>query len=156
MNLRRFDCRFISRILQISAVILKTTSNIAVPSPNFAHFCKDSCRGARVAQICNLLYRRIAFGGAPAVAKSSASDAASGLQIRDTAEYNAARLWLRLRRARPPSIVQPLFCEENRSVNFDFSCKMPQVKPYGQLRRGDFPKSTRMKMEIRETKLRRI
>jgi hypothetical protein len=58
----------------------------AVLSPNFAHCCKDFCRGARAAQICNLLYRRIAFGGAPAVAKSSASDAASGLQIRDTAE----------------------------------------------------------------------
>jgi len=51
-----------------------------------------------VAQIFNLLYRRIAFGGASGVAKTSDPSAASGLQIRDTAEYNSALLRLRLRR----------------------------------------------------------
>jgi len=50
-----------------------------------------------VAQICNLLYRRIAFGGAPGVVKSFDPAAASGLQIRDTAEYHSALLRLRLR-----------------------------------------------------------
>jgi hypothetical protein len=39
-----------------------------------------------VAQICNLLYRRIAFGWAPGAAGSSGLAAAGGLQIRDTAE----------------------------------------------------------------------
>jgi hypothetical protein len=53
-----------------------------------------------VAQICNLLYRRIAFGGAPGAPKSSDPAAASGLQIRDTAKCNSAPLWLRLRRAK--------------------------------------------------------
>jgi hypothetical protein len=62
-----------------------------------------------VAQICNLLYRRIAFGGAPAVAKSSASDVAGGLQIRDTAECHSALLWLRLRRAGAAELfIRPL------------------------------------------------
>jgi len=86
----------------------------AVLSPDFAHFCKDSCRGARVAQIYNLLYRRIASGGAPAVARSSASDAASGLQIRDTAEYNSALRWLRLRRARPWRLCIKSFSPDGR------------------------------------------
>jgi hypothetical protein len=52
-----------------------------------------------VAQICNLLYRRIAFGRASHSANAFGLAAASGLQIRDTAEYNSALLWLRLSRA---------------------------------------------------------
>ena len=43
-----------------------------------------------VAQICNLLYRRIAFGRASALLNASEFRAASGLQIRDTAECNSA------------------------------------------------------------------
>jgi hypothetical protein len=58
-----------------------------------------------VAQICKLLYRRMAFGGAPGVAKSSAAAAAGGWQIRDTAEYNSALLWLRLCRAVPEMVI---------------------------------------------------
>jgi len=58
---------------------------------HFAHLRRDICRGARVAQICNLLYRRIAFGRTPG-GKSFELVAASGLQIRDTAEYNSALL----------------------------------------------------------------
>jgi hypothetical protein len=81
------------------------SASFAVLSRDFAHFSKGFCRGARVAQICNLLYCRIAFGGAPGVAKSSASAMASGLQIRETAEYNSALLWLRLRRAMPLRFV---------------------------------------------------
>jgi hypothetical protein len=42
------------------------------------------CHNFGVAQIFNLLYRRIAFGMAPDLA------AASGLKIRDTAECNSA------------------------------------------------------------------
>ena len=41
-----------------------------------------------VAQVFNLLYRRVALG--KAVDNSGASDADSGLKIRDTAEYNSA------------------------------------------------------------------
>jgi hypothetical protein len=65
-------------------------------------FCANFFPAVRsgVAQICNLLYRRIAFGGAPGVAQSFDPTAASGLQIRDTAEYNSALLRLRLRRAK--------------------------------------------------------
>jgi hypothetical protein len=42
----------------------------------------------------------MAFGGAPGAGKSSDPAAASGLPIRDTAEFHSALLWLRLRRAR--------------------------------------------------------
>ena len=73
----------------------------ALLSPNFAHFCKDFCCGARVAQICNLLYRRIAFGKARRAWGVLELATASGLQIRDTAECNSALLWLRLHRAAP-------------------------------------------------------
>jgi hypothetical protein len=52
-----------------------------------------------VAQICNLLYRRIVFGWVPCAAGSSGLATAGGWQIRDTAEYNSALLRLRLRRA---------------------------------------------------------
>jgi hypothetical protein len=52
-----------------------------------------------VAQICNLLYRRIVFGWKPCAAGSSGLATACGLPIRDTAECNSALLWLRLRRA---------------------------------------------------------
>jgi len=38
------------------------------------------------------LQRRIAFGSAPDMAKPAGSSAASGLQIRDTAEFNSALL----------------------------------------------------------------
>jgi hypothetical protein len=69
---------------------------LAVLSPNLARFRKDSCRSAGVAQISNLPYRRIVFGRAPVLPKSSASAAASGLQIRDTAEWNSALLWMPL------------------------------------------------------------
>jgi len=41
-----------------------------------------------VAQVFNLLYRRVALG--KAVDNSGASDADRGLKIRDTAEYNSA------------------------------------------------------------------
>ena len=71
----------------------------AVLYPNFAHFCKDFCCGARVAQICNLLYRRIAFGKARRAWGVLELAMASGLQIRDTAECNSALLWLWLHRA---------------------------------------------------------
>ena len=43
-----------------------------------------------VAQICNLLYRRIAFGGAWRRVRACELAAASGLKIRDTAECNSA------------------------------------------------------------------
>jgi hypothetical protein len=73
--------------------------------------CANSLPAVRsgVAQIFNLLYRRIAFGGAPGMGKSSDPSTASGLQIRDTAEYNSALLRLRLRRAM-------LFCGQSISV----------------------------------------
>ena len=60
----------------------------------FATACFD------VAQIFNLLYRRIAFGSASGFAGAFGPATASGLQIRDTAEYNSALLRLRLRRAK--------------------------------------------------------
>jgi hypothetical protein len=49
-------------------------------------------RGAEffVAQICNLLYRRIAFGRPLAFPTPTPIAAAGGLQIRDTAEFNSA------------------------------------------------------------------
>ena len=64
-------------------------------------FCANFFPAVRsgVAQICNLLYRRIAFGGTPYFPDAFDLAAASGLQIRDTAEYNSALLRLRLRRA---------------------------------------------------------
>jgi len=49
-----------------------------------------------VAQICNLLYRRIAFGKSSAAPPAFALATASGLQIRDTAECNSALRRLRL------------------------------------------------------------
>jgi hypothetical protein len=52
-----------------------------------------------VAQICNLLYRRIAFGWVPCAAGSSGLAMAGGWQIRDPAECHSALLRLRLRRA---------------------------------------------------------
>jgi hypothetical protein len=52
-----------------------------------------------VAQICNLLYRRIVFGWVPCATGSSGLAMAGGWQIRDTAEYHSALLRLRLRRA---------------------------------------------------------
>ena len=52
-----------------------------------------------VAQSCTLLYRRIAFGRASKATGPSCLPARSGLQIRDTAEYNSALRPLRLRRA---------------------------------------------------------
>ena len=64
-----------------------------------ANFC--GLRFADVAQICNLLYRRIAFGSASRPATACGVAAASGLQIRDTAEFNSALLRLRLRRVAP-------------------------------------------------------
>jgi len=45
-----------------------------------------------VAQICNLPYRRIAFGSASLLARPTELAAPSGLQIRDTAESNSALL----------------------------------------------------------------
>jgi hypothetical protein len=45
------------------------------------------------------LYRRIAFGGTSYFPDAFDLAAASGLQIRDTAEYNSALPRLRLRRA---------------------------------------------------------
>jgi len=56
----------------------------------------DAAPISDVAQICNLLYRRIAFGQAAGAAMLSDLVAASGLQIRDTAECSSAllRLWL--------------------------------------------------------------
>ena len=46
-----------------------------------------------VAQISNLLYRRLAVG------RPFARRDACGLKIRDTADWKSALLWLRLRRA---------------------------------------------------------
>ena len=43
-----------------------------------------------VAQICNLLYRRIAFGRPSKSTPPPGPSARSGLQIRDTAEFNSA------------------------------------------------------------------
>ena len=79
----------------------------ALLSVKVLFFCANFSLAVRtgVAQIFNLLYRRIAFGGAPDVVKSFDPAAASGLQIRDTAEYNSALLRLRLRRSK-------LFCDE--------------------------------------------
>ncbi len=54
---------------------------------------------ADVAQSSNLLYRRIAFGRAPSFADMFDLAAASGLQIRDTAESNSALPRFRLCRA---------------------------------------------------------
>ena len=48
-----------------------------------------------VAQICNLLYRRIVFGSSPQIAGRPEWPAPGGLQIRDTAECNSALRWLR-------------------------------------------------------------
>ena len=62
-----------------------------------ANFFPAVC--SEVAQTCNLLYRRIAFGGAPSFPDAFGLAAASGLQIRDTAESNSALLRLRLHRA---------------------------------------------------------
>jgi len=51
-----------------------------VLSPNFLHFCEEifGARHAVAAQIGNLLYRRIAFGGAALSAKPREFVAASG------------------------------------------------------------------------------
>jgi hypothetical protein len=77
------------------AVFVLLSMNILFFCANFfAAACSD------VAQIGNLLYRRIAFGWAPGAARSSDPVAASGLPIRDTAEYNSALLRLRLGRAK--------------------------------------------------------
>jgi hypothetical protein len=64
-----------------------------------AYFCGR--RLVDVAQICNLLYRRIAFGRSPEHSAPFPLAAAGGLKIRDTAECNSALLWLRLGRAKP-------------------------------------------------------
>src|ERR1035438_5001048 len=64
-------------------------------------FCANFFPAARsgVAQIFNLLHRRIAFGWVPDAAQASEPVAATALQIRDTAEFNSALLRLRLCRA---------------------------------------------------------
>jgi len=86
--------------------------------------CANFVREARpgVAQICNLLYRRIAFGGPSYFPDAFDLAAASGLQIRDTAEYNSALLRLRLGHAKlscgksnPRHPCQPQF-QSSRSL----------------------------------------
>ncbi len=49
-----------------------------------------NARNFNVAQIFNLLYRRIEFGRTFGLAICSASAGGGGLQIRDTAECNSA------------------------------------------------------------------
>ena len=60
-------------------------------------FCEDfyhrSPRATFVAQVGNLLYRRLTVGG------TSKPRTRCGLPIRDTADCQSALLWLRLRRA---------------------------------------------------------
>ena len=46
-----------------------------------------------VAQICNLLYRRIVFGSSSPWARPHERTSPSGLKIRDTAECNSALRW---------------------------------------------------------------
>jgi hypothetical protein len=78
-----------------------TDSASVLLSVKVLFICANFFPAARygVALICNLLYRRIAFGGTSYLPEAFDLAAASGLQIRDTAEYNSALLRLRLRRA---------------------------------------------------------
>jgi hypothetical protein len=70
-------------------------------SVNILFFCANflPVLPGGVAQICNLLYRRIAFGWVPCAAGSSGLATAGEWQIRDPADYKSALLRLRLRRA---------------------------------------------------------
>jgi len=54
------------------------------------HFENSRSSAGDVAQIANLRYRRIVFGGSSQWVESFAQPAAGGLQIRDTAECNSA------------------------------------------------------------------
>ena len=64
-----------------------------------------------VAQICNRLYRRIAF------VRASEFTTPGGLQIRDTAERNSALLWLGLRRAAIVAICQSVLIAATGAVS---------------------------------------
>ena len=80
-------------------ITILLSEDLLVLSRYFAHYCKDFCRGTRVAQICNLLYRGFAIRWLRPRRTTLPPPALRRMQFGDTADSKSALLWLRFRRA---------------------------------------------------------